>query len=262
MAFTILGSRRERKREAWDDPAISAGVRTHDLLTCCVNTVNMPAMYEQDEPMAAGAEVDTKTRILDAAEAIIREKGLQALSLRAIAAHTGLTAPAAYRHFSGKEEILQAVIQRGFLKFQEGLARAREGMSAPDALLRTSMSYYLDYWARDPVSFFLMMEVNRELGHLSSDAIEGGSFGDLLDLVARYQRQVRGGVSGGEAEVAAARAAHFLAASLQGVAMGLIAETRAGGARDQKIVPLIESAVEFLCGALAAFFARGKGEHS
>ena len=40
---------------------------------------------------------DTRTRILDAAEEIARNQGLNALSMRAIADRIGLSAPAAYR---------------------------------------------------------------------------------------------------------------------------------------------------------------------
>lgn len=237
---------------------------TLDLLTFDVNTVNMPAMSEQDKSTAVGSEVDTKTRILDAAEAIIREHGIQALSLRAIAAKTGLTAPAAYRHFSGKEEILHAVIVRGYEKFQEGLARAREGLQAPDAMLRASLRYYLQYWVQDPVSFLLMMEVNHDLGHLSVAAIRAGSFGDLPAMVQRYAQDVRArelhgeGLGAGPHEVVLAT--RLLASGLQGIAMGLIAELKAGKENSQQVSASIERAVDFLCGALSAFFAQAKGE--
>ncbi|MCX7776141.1 MAG: TetR/AcrR family transcriptional regulator [Spirochaetaceae bacterium] len=221
-------------------------------------------MSDQDKSTEVGPEVDTKTRILDAAEAIIRQHGIQALSLRAIAARTGLTAPAAYRHFSGKEEILHAVIRRGYEKFQEGLARAREGLRTPDALLRASLRYYLLHWAQDPVSFFLMMEVNHDLGHLSVAAIRQGSFGDLPAMVERYAQDVHGRELHGEGLGAGPHeldlATRFLASGLQGIAMGLIAELKAGKESSQQVSVSIERAVEFLCGALSAFFTQAKGE--
>jgi AcrR family transcriptional regulator len=57
---------------------------------------------------------DTKTRILDAAESLFAEKGIDATSLRDIAARAQANLAAANYHFGGKEDLLQAVLARRF----------------------------------------------------------------------------------------------------------------------------------------------------
>ena len=56
--------------------------------------------------------IDTKDRILDAAERLIGEQGYAATSLRQIIAEAGVNLAAVHYHFGSKEELLFAVIQR------------------------------------------------------------------------------------------------------------------------------------------------------
>lgn len=55
---------------------------------------------------------DTKTRILDAAEALFAEQGIDAASMREIAARAQVNLAAANYHYGGKENLLQAVVAR------------------------------------------------------------------------------------------------------------------------------------------------------
>ncbi len=56
--------------------------------------------------------VDTKTQILDAAEALIAEKGIDAVSLRAITAAAGVNLAAVHYHFGSKEALVGKVYER------------------------------------------------------------------------------------------------------------------------------------------------------
>ncbi|MDP6980305.1 MAG: TetR/AcrR family transcriptional regulator [Myxococcota bacterium] len=55
---------------------------------------------------------DTKTRILDAAEALFIEQGFVATSLRAITSRAGVNLAAAHYHFGSKEGLLGAAFHR------------------------------------------------------------------------------------------------------------------------------------------------------
>ena len=55
----------------------------------------------------------TRERILDAAEALFAEHGLAGTAVRDIARDVGLTAASLYNHFSGKQELYEAVLERG-----------------------------------------------------------------------------------------------------------------------------------------------------
>lgn len=55
-----------------------------------------------------------RTTLLDAATTIIREKGIDELSLRKLATHVGVSRTAPYHHFKDKNELLCAIAEEGF----------------------------------------------------------------------------------------------------------------------------------------------------
>lgn len=55
---------------------------------------------------------DTKSRILDAAEALFTEHGFEATSLRSLTSAAGVNLAAVNYHFGSKEELFQAVLTR------------------------------------------------------------------------------------------------------------------------------------------------------
>jgi len=55
---------------------------------------------------------DTKTRILDAAERLLSERGFTAISLRAVTAGAGVNLGAVNYHFQSKKALIQAVFAR------------------------------------------------------------------------------------------------------------------------------------------------------
>ena len=57
-------------------------------------------------------EVDTKSRILDAAEELFMEHGFEATSLRLITTAANVNLAAVNYHFGSKEELFQAVLTR------------------------------------------------------------------------------------------------------------------------------------------------------
>jgi AcrR family transcriptional regulator len=62
---------------------------------------------------------ETLTRLLDAAEAVLGEGGLEAATVPAIARHAGLSVGAVYRRFSDKDALLRAVYFRLFGRARE-----------------------------------------------------------------------------------------------------------------------------------------------
>jgi AcrR family transcriptional regulator len=99
----------------------------------------------------AGSE--TRTRILDAALAVIDRRGLARLSVEEVAVEAGVSRPTVYRHFGGREGLVTATILReeeaflGALKVAVGgRGRATVGDGPPtlrDALavaIRTALT--------------------------------------------------------------------------------------------------------------------------
>jgi AcrR family transcriptional regulator len=65
-----------------------------------------------------------RERLIDAAERLFAEKGLEAVSLRQLAGELGVSAMTPYRYFKDKDEMLAAVRARGFDRFAEALETA------------------------------------------------------------------------------------------------------------------------------------------
>ena len=78
---------------------------------------------------------DLRNGLLSAALRLLRDEGIEAVSLRAVARQAGVSHAAPYHHFADKAALMEALAQRGF----EDLAVAlRTGMAqaGPDSLHR------------------------------------------------------------------------------------------------------------------------------
>jgi AcrR family transcriptional regulator len=81
----------------------------------------------------------TRQRIVEAALGLVDEEGLEALSVRRLAAVLGVQGPSLYNHFAGKSEILDAVADAVMAEVDlSGFA----GNPWPDALRRWARSYH------------------------------------------------------------------------------------------------------------------------
>ena len=86
----------------------------------------------------------TRDRILDTAEALFAERGFAGTAVRDIAAAVGLTAASLYNHFSGKEALYAAVLERGMkplIDVLEDLASHEHERTALDATLGRAMAH-------------------------------------------------------------------------------------------------------------------------
>src|ERR1700733_12878091 len=60
--------------------------------------------------------------LLDAAVALVRTKGVQVVSMEAVAEHAGVSRPLVYKHFANRDELLAAAYQREASKLHQDLA--------------------------------------------------------------------------------------------------------------------------------------------
>jgi len=82
--------------------------------------------------------------LIDAASGLLAERGdPDQLSIRAVAAAAGVTAPSIYLHFADRKSLLRAVVEEGFRDFSRRLSDAEAGGSDPfDALRRRCRAYF------------------------------------------------------------------------------------------------------------------------
>ena len=98
-------------------------------------------------------EMSTKDRILDAALTLFSENGYDGTSVEQIADFVGIRAPSLYKHYAGKEEILNALIDTAQAHY-EGLFGSEINIGkvpeSGEEFIRTSMSR-ISFTIRDPV---------------------------------------------------------------------------------------------------------------
>lgn len=132
-----------------------------------VNTVHVPPPSLPRPPrpssLAAGGrdvgDGSTKALLVAAARDLFLEAGPAHFSLREIARRVGISAPAIYRHFDGKEALLAAACTQGFAVFGSYLVRAL-GAPSPHARLRATGSEYLRFAVENPLDYrFIFMGV-------------------------------------------------------------------------------------------------------
>lgn len=79
--------------------------------------------------------------LLEAAEAVLAERGAKALTLRDVARAAGVSHGAPYHHFASLNELLAAVAQRGFETLGDAMADAVSVTDTRERLLRVTQGY-------------------------------------------------------------------------------------------------------------------------
>jgi TetR/AcrR family transcriptional regulator, cholesterol catabolism regulator len=94
-------------------------------------------MSEPEGLQGAERSSEARTRILDAAEALLMKRGFSAVTLRDIAEPLGLNHSSLYYHFpGGKEQLFSEVMERNIRRHGEGLAAA---IAAGEGSLRSEL---------------------------------------------------------------------------------------------------------------------------
>ncbi len=100
---------------------------------------------------------DLRTALIEAALEIIDEIGPQGLTIRKVAHRAGVSHAAPYRHFPDKDDLILAVVERGFELLDEEMERARSAAgSDPLAQFAASGEAYLDFAMRYPAYYRVM----------------------------------------------------------------------------------------------------------
>jgi AcrR family transcriptional regulator len=132
---------------------------------------------------------DTRARILDTAWALVRERGIDAVTVADIAAATGVSRQLVYVHFENRAGLLVAMARRQDVR-SGFAARVTEARSLPpvaalEQLLRSWFAYLPE-----------ILPVARALEAAAINGAEGGvawrdRMGDLRDQVAAAVERVR-----------------------------------------------------------------------
>lgn len=99
---------------------------------------------------------DLKAALVDAGLAELEEKGLEAVSLRSIAARVGVSHTAPKNHFDGLRGLLTAIATVGFERHAAEMRRGVENQPPGKARLHAACNGYLRFALENPELFKLM----------------------------------------------------------------------------------------------------------
>jgi AcrR family transcriptional regulator len=150
---------------------------------------------------------DLRAVLLQAAEAELAERGIEAFSLRSVAKRAGVSHAAPAHHFGDTGGLLTALAAQGFQQFLAAQV-AREAVAAadPPAQLVAAGLGYVDFALARPALFRLLFGSTRpDYGNADLLRAAEAAYGHLVDLV-----QAAGGRSVAD-EAAVWATAHGLA---------------------------------------------------
>ena len=154
--------------------------------------------------------------ILDAARAVMRERGVSALSLREVARRVGMRAPSLYEYFPSKAALYDALFLMAIRRYGAGVARLRQGQDSFWGRLRVEFDAYMTFAKEHPDLYELAFE-RPVPGFVPSEASMAESTAALADfhrvfVEAIEAGQIAPGLPAGQARDLAIAMVHGLTA--------------------------------------------------
>lgn len=138
----------------------------------------------------------TRAALLAAAERLVSEGGIDAVSVRAVAARANTTTRAVYALFGSKEGLVQALAQRAFELVMERVDTVPLTASPGDDLIAAAVTGFRAFALDHPDLFRLFFTAQRQRPQLSADS-EAIRLASLSRLILRVERAEAAGLLGG-----------------------------------------------------------------
>jgi AcrR family transcriptional regulator len=154
-----------------------------------------------------------RTALLEQAERIVRDRGVQALSLRELAREVGVSHGAPRRHFPDRQALLDALAEAGFVRLGAELRGAMHGAGDDfQRRLQATATTYVHFATRDAALLALMFASKHGAQSGALHDAADRAFSVMLDLIE--QGQAEGTIEPGDPE----RVGLVLFATIQGIA--------------------------------------------
>lgn len=134
---------------------------------------------------------DLRAALLDHAERVVAESGVDALSLRELARVAGVSHAAPGAHFASRQDLLDAVAARGFARLEQALRLAKAG--SPDFLERVHAvsRTYVDFALGHGQLLNLMYSTKGQTTGVDLTLAESRAYAVFSDLLSEGQREGR-----------------------------------------------------------------------
>lgn len=154
------------------------------------------------------------TAILDAARAVMRERGVADLSLREVARRVSMQAPSLYEYFPSKMALYDALFLAGFKLFRTRLLRGLEGPGTFWEQMQAHFEAYIGFAREHPELYQLLFE-HPVPGFAPSEE----TMAEGLVLLERVTSRIAEAIESGEITpgLSAAEARDLLIAMIHGV---------------------------------------------
>jgi AcrR family transcriptional regulator len=141
-----------------------------------------------------------RERLVDAAERLFAQRGLEAVTMRQLAAELGVSPMTPYRYFADKDAILTAVRTRAFTRHAEALELAFE--QDADLLQRANAvgRAYLDFALSHPEAYKLMFDVKQPDDAARPELVAAGAR-SRATMTAHLKAMIDGGMLKGDADL-------------------------------------------------------------
>ena len=140
-------------------------------------------------------ERDTKTRILEAAAQLLRDKGISGTTTREIARAAGLSDAAIYSHFKSRGALLNALIPVSLVDYYKGSAEAflkRVGQGTVKGNLKYFMKMARDFFLETSPKIALILAEPELFNDMGGRPIKGDKAETFLaDYIRAEQRMGR-----------------------------------------------------------------------
>lgn len=115
-----------------------------------------------------------RNRLCGAAEKLFAERGLDAVTMRQLAAALGVSPMTPYRYFTDKEDILAAVRTNGFNRFADALETAYAQTKGARAKGAAVGEAYLNFAFEHPQTYKLMFDLDQPHAETYPDLVAAG----------------------------------------------------------------------------------------
>jgi AcrR family transcriptional regulator len=137
-----------------------------------------------DDPYHHG---DLKRALLEAALEMLDEEGTEGVGLRELARRVGVSAAAPYRHFRGRQALLEAVATEGFRRFSTMMAAKEQDLPEIEQLPAMAEAY-VRFALVQPALFRLMF--SRQVDKTGNKALHAAAVEAYASLAKAAAREV------------------------------------------------------------------------